>query len=329
MNISAGGKIFRYVSREDGISGGYLRGVALTLLFVFFSSVSLQAADDPEITVLADKSEMYVGDRISLEVTSAPDKHIEMIFPEKPAETGDFSFVSAEPVKNGFLEEPRVGMVYTYSIYKTGTHVIPPLKILYKNEGESGWKDVLSRQVPVEIISLLDEKSKDIKDIKGVFNRSARIWVFLFGFLGVLLIAAITVLLVRKFKKKAIEAAARIRPPDEIAYEKLNELKAMRLPEKGLVKEYYVRLSEIVRYYLEDRFSFRAPEMTSEEFLEGLRESSKLKIEHKQLLREFLSHCDMVKFAKYGPTPLEMMDSFSSAERLVDQTRPPEGGEAE
>jgi hypothetical protein len=32
----------------------------------------------------------------------------------------------------------------------------------------------------------------------------------------------------------------------------------------------------------------------------------------------------MVKFAKYGPTPLEVLDSFGSAEKLVDQTRPSE-----
>jgi len=38
-------------------------------------------------------------------------------------------------------------------------------------------------------------------------------------------------------------------------------------------------------------------------------------------LKDFLSQCDMVKFAKYGPTQLEMLDSFSSAERLVDQTK--------
>ena len=49
--------------------------------------------------------------------------------------------------------------------------------------------------------------------------------------------------------------------------------------------------------------------------------SSDLKVEHKELLKEFLSHCDMVKFAKYGPTPLEMLDTFSSAEDLVEQTR--------
>ncbi|MFC1480537.1 hypothetical protein ACFL5Y_03735 [Candidatus Omnitrophota bacterium] len=95
----------------------------------------------------------------------------------------------------------------------------------------------------------------------------------------------------------------------------------MDLPGQGRIKEYYVRLSDIVRHYLEDRFSFRAPEMTTEEFMERVKNSSEMLKKHKELLGDFLSHCDMVKFAKYGPTSLEMLDSFQSAERLVDQTR--------
>ena len=61
--------------------------------------------------------------------------------------------------------------------------------------------------------------------------------------------------------------------------------------------------------------------MTTEEFMIALKASPEVASEHKKLLKEFLSHCDMVKFAKYGPTPLEMVDSFNSALNLVEQTR--------
>jgi hypothetical protein len=95
----------------------------------------------------------------------------------------------------------------------------------------------------------------------------------------------------------------------------------MDLPGKGQVKEYYTRLSDIVRHYLENRFSYRAPEMTTEEFLSFVRGSSRLAGKHKELLADFLSKCDMVKFAKYGPTPIEILDSFKAAESLVEQTK--------
>jgi hypothetical protein len=99
------------------------------------------------------------------------------------------------------------------------------------------------------------------------------------------------------------------------------ELRAMDLPGKGRIKEYYFRLSDIVRRYLENRFSYRAPEMTTEEFLSAIKDSKEFSNELRGLLKEFLSHCDMVKFAKYGPTPIEILDSFKAAENLIDRTK--------
>ena len=61
------------------------------------------------------------------------------------------------------------------------------------------------------------------------------------------------------------------KPAHVIAYEELSKIRAQDLPGKGLVKEYYFCLSDIVRRYLEGRFSYRAPEMTTEEFLNDIK----------------------------------------------------------
>ena len=82
-----------------------------------------------------------------------------------------------------------------------------------------------------------------------------------------------------------------------------------------------VELSDIVRRYLENRFNLRAPEMTTEEFLNGVKDNKALSYEHKSLLREFLLHCDLVKFAKYEPPEKEADLSFKSAKELIDQTK--------
>jgi hypothetical protein len=42
---------------------------------------------------------------------------------------------------------------------------------------------------------------------------------------------------------------------------------------------------------------------------------------HKELVGNFLEHCDMVKFAAYGPDSREIENSFNSAKKLVDETR--------
>ncbi len=110
-------------------------------------------------------------------------------------------------------------------------------------------------------------------------------------------------------------------PAHEIAYTQLKELKSKSLPELGLVKEYYFRLSAIIRHYLENRFSFRAPEMTTEEFLEAMRDFVLFSGKQKNTIKEFLSHCDMVKFALYSPSKKEINDVFSIATRLIDETK--------
>ena len=61
--------------------------------------------------------------------------------------------------------------------------------------------------------------------------------------------------------------------------------------------------------------------MTTEEFLSGLKNSDALQSGQKSLLRVFLSHCDMVKFARYSPGEGEIKSSYESAKKLVDQTK--------
>ena len=76
--------------------------------------------------------------------------------------------------------------------------------------------------------------------------------------------------------------------------------------------------------YIENRFKLRAPEMTTEEFLDSLKQTDALTAKHKELLAEFLNLCDIVKFAKFGPSITEIEESFNSARRFVEETRPAE-----
>ena len=165
---------------------------------------------------------------------------------------------------------------------------------------------------------------QDIRDIRPPVYFPEN-YSLLIAIAAVIALAALF-FLARAFLKMIRERISQRPPPapksaHQIALEALLALQAKNLPGMGRIKEYYFELSDIVRHYLENRFSYRAPEMTTEEFLEAIKASPEMLKEHKALLRKFLSHCDMVKFAKYGPTPIEILDSFHAAEDLVDQTR--------
>ena len=87
-------------------------------------------------------------------------------------------------------------------------------------------------------------------------------------------------------------------------------------------KPFCTMVSDTVRIYLEERFEFRAPERTTEEFLHELRGTNLLLPDQKESLGEFLQRCDLVKFAKYEPGEPELRGMHESALRLVEETEP-------
>lgn len=162
----------------------------------------------------------------------------------------------------------------------------------------------------------------DIRDIKAPIDIPSYFIYFLIFCLIVLVIIAV-IYLVRILLKRRKESLALARKlPHEIALERLHALRKKELIKSGMAKDHYIELSDIARRYLEDRFLLRAPEMTTEEFLAKLKDEGTLKYEHKALLREFLSACDLVKFAKYGPSEEEAENSYNAAVKLVEQTKP-------
>ena len=164
--------------------------------------------------------------------------------------------------------------------------------------------------------------AEDIRDVKPPVDLPPNYFflfaVFLLSFL--LIIGLAVCYFLRKFKKQKARPQI-IKPPHVIAFERLEELRKKNLPAAGKIKEFYSELSDIIRRYIEDRFKIRAPEMTTQEFLWHLKDSGDLSSEHKTLLRDFLTSCDMVKFAKYGPSAAEIENSFERAKKFVEETK--------
>ena len=92
-------------------------------------------------------------------------------------------------------------------------------------------------------------------------------WLVAAGLAVVLAILGVVVL--RRRKRRPVEP--RRQTPEEIAQAALARLLAENLPARGLVKEFYLRLTGIVRQYVEDTTGIRAPEQTTEEFLRDMR----------------------------------------------------------
>jgi hypothetical protein len=85
-------------------------------------------------------------------------------------------------------------------------------------------------------------------------------------------------------------------------------------------ERFVTEVSEIARIYLEERFGLHAPERTTEEFLAELTTDRTLQGRHKELLADFLTRCDLVKFARADTDRTGLEALYAAAELLVDET---------
>ena len=83
----------------------------------------------------------------------------------------------------------------------------------------------------------------------------------------------------------------------------------------------FVRLTDIVRRYLEDHLGLRSPELTTEEFLEELSRSPDLVRSHRAQLEGLLKTADLVKFAHMVPEAADVEQSIQAAQRFIEDTR--------
>ncbi|MBE7501673.1 MAG: DUF4381 family protein [Verrucomicrobiales bacterium] len=145
------------------------------------------------------------------------------------------------------------------------------------------------------------------------------LWTWLLGVALLCALAAAAFYAWRRYRREQQRPPpALVIPPYRRALEKLRAaLDLLHDPER-----FCVAVSAAVRWFLEERFQLRAPERTTEEFLVELQQHEQLNARQRTLLGDFLTRCDLVKFARYEPAEPELRELHDAATRLVEETEP-------
>jgi len=281
------------------------------------------------VTVIAstDFEKATIGDKIRYTITIISDPELDYIAPQFGQNLGSFGIkdFGRSPSRN-FKGKRIEEQWYVLDIYVTGIYTIPPPVVTYKGpDGEE--VQVEGGEINVEIMSVIpdSEEPEDIRDIVDPVNLPVDYtpYIWIGAIIAAVAAAGIAVyLLLRHRERKIVEAPPRA--AHEIAYDQLQEIADADLVEAGEIEKYYVLLSATIRYYLENRFGLHAPDMTTEEFLQAASTATSGGVplqDHRNLLQDFLTECDLVKFARYGPNEAQMRTAFGSAKRFVDETR--------
>lgn len=284
-----------------------------------------QTSDPVAVNVFVDKPQVRVGDLVKYTISVNSQTNIAVAMPdfaENLAPMGSLLIHDWDNLPEEKLPGGRVVKKQTYELetYLTGVYEIPPAKVDFVINGNTN--TLYSSALCVEVVSIAKEgEMNDIRDVKGVVelllkekNRTKVIIVLAS-------LAAVALVLLLCLRKKKEKAAPPPVPAHIKALAALHKLTESDLWEKGLYKEYFSRLSDILRVYIEDRFQLRAPEQTTEEFLAILRQDPEFTYEQREMLRSFLNECDMIKFAK-GETSLELAQSaIEDIEKFIEQTK--------
>ncbi|MCD6460003.1 hypothetical protein J7L67_04975 [bacterium] len=279
----------------------------------------------PLITVntYVDKSKITVGDKLKYTIEVTADKNIDLELPGFAEFLGGFAITDynkAEPKKSG--SNIVYKLEYTLDVYLPETYAIPPARITYTLGKGNDKKQIFTAPIFVTVESVLQDEDNQLRDIKPVetpeVNINKKTMAIIIGCSALLI--AIIIIAVIIFKRRKNYVAPPI-PAHIIAFKALEEIKAKGLVEAGEIKEYYFLISNVLRHYIENRFDLMAPEWTTEEFLQELSKTTAIETKYQSILEDFLTHCDIVKFAKYNPSSDEINKIYLIAVDFIEQTK--------
>jgi hypothetical protein len=173
--------------------------------------------------------------------------------------------------------------------------------------------------------SVAVDTTKGFKGIKGIIYVKSTWKDYIGAIAGGAIFLALLIFVIYYFLRNKKVAPPKPQGPPETLQERalrmLNELDAKQLWQKKQVKQYYIELTDIVRGYIEERFSTPALELTTDELLYKAQLHKELQPYH-GLLSTILHTADLAKFAKAEPLPQEHTDAMEKAKQFIEKSRP-------
>ena len=295
------------------------------------------------VSASIDSTTLMIGDQtdLHLRVTHEATESVQMpAFGEQlqdGIEIVDKTIVDTLKLNDGRVQ---LNQYLTLTSFKDSLFSIDPIAVV--SGEDTFWTEALALNVvqPFEVDTTLA-----ITDIKDIEKAPIWWWGIIRWILLGLLIAGLCVggyYLWRWIESKRKPEEEQIdpellRPADEVALEKLDEIKAQKIWKDGKVKEYQTELTDVVREYIGRRFDVHSTEKTSDETLQELKpilvkgDGLQVTGDGKALydrLKKMLQMADLVKFAKWHTTPDENEQALSTAYEFVNSTRISEESDA-
>lgn len=279
-----------------------------------------------EISVKAwlDTSKIYIGDQVNYNISISQPENLSIGFiPPADTLTGSVQIISATipdtvNTGKGFI---NINSSFLITSFDTGSFDIPPVYAeLADSNGVVRFFSDYSHLDVVRSNITLNDTTDVIFDIVGPIREKLGLreilpWIFLIIVTGLLVYYV-----VKRFKQRALKKSDSIisRIPGEPIHitilRELDRLEKQKLWQDGHIKEFYTRLTDILRNFIQLKYYIPALEMTSSETIDSLNGTGSEEKENIDRINEILTTADLSKFARFIPPP-------EISGKMVDQAR--------
>ena len=295
-------------------------------VIVLLASV-LQMAAQVSVEAEIDSVQIFVGQQAHVTLTAHAKDQAKIEFPQfKPTQfiTPGVEVLASQELEkkdqdNGFVAR---SVVYTLTSFDDTLYYLPPMTV--KIDGKPYQSKSLALKVlTIEVDTTNIEQFFGPKDVQNnPFQWSDWSLTFWLSVVLLVLLAFCYYLYLRFKDNKPIISRIRIVKrllPHQKALKEIEQIKADKMVASENSKEYYTKLTDTLRKYIEERYGFCAMEMTSSEIIEKLtatQDESAL-----SELRHLFLTADLVKFAKYSTLINENDQNLVNAIEFINQTK--------
>ena len=298
----------------------------LLVLFTIHCSLFPSSAQ-VSVEASVDRIEMLVGQQAHVTLKAVVKENSKVEFPQFKA--SEFVTPGVEVLTGQSLDDKELdngcvekAMVYTLTSFDDTLYYLPPLTV--KVDGKLYQSKSLALKVlTIEVDTTHVEQffgPKDVQDNPFLWSDwSLSFWL---SVLLLILMALVYYLYIRMRDNKPIITHIRIVKkllPHQKAMKEIEQIKADKMVSSENPKEYYTKLTDTLRKYIEERYGFSAMEMTSSEIIEKLTATQDQKALDE--LRQLFTTADLVKFAKYSTLINENDKNLVNAIEFINQTK--------
>ena len=297
------------------------------LLCIILTASVLATSAQVSVEAVIDSIQIFVGQQAHVTLTATAKEDAKVEFPQfKPmeyitpgVEVLDRQELELQPQDNGFVSR---SMVYTMTSFDDTLYYIPPMTVKIDGKPYKS-KSLALKVLTIEVDTLHAEQFFGPKDVQdNPFQWSDWEGPFWLSVLMLVLLAVAYYLYLRLRDNKPIISHIRIVKrllPHQKAMKEIEQIKADKMVTAENSKEYYTKLTDTLRKYIEERYGFSAMEMTSSEIIERLMATQDQKALDE--LRQLFTTADLVKFAKYSTLINENDANLVNAIEFINQTK--------